>query len=308
MNTPEEVQKNPLLEWSGASFYDFRSWLKAWHGSPSFAQRLGLLHWFTTKDGWTSWGNESVEFFMDIADGYSRANNFSVRGDPPGDGYKRRQMLAKKAFSVLCARLFEPDKALSGKPTWGWLLTWEALFKKALWFGRPGQHFFLHNLDLTDKEDRNQQTFRNFLADFAKLGWDFDWGGYSGEMHEKVQARLVAARPQFVEILQGLGMVEWLHNRELDGPTLAKLKELVFQRENRMSSEDGGAIRKPINIEEALRAGLGVARVLYLQEARNYEQLPLDLDAQTTGSEFVRKAQDARFDRGHQLGYRPNQP
>lgn len=81
-----------------------------------------------------------------------------------------RQEIALKAFSVLCQNFFADSKKYGRVPFWWDAVGDEELFKKLLWFLGSKSNRRI-NYDKTTRHC--QEIFRNFLENFAKLGWKF---------------------------------------------------------------------------------------------------------------------------------------
>jgi len=134
------------------------------------------------------------------------------------------------------------------------MLRHDQLFQKTLWFIRPSDIGGLYNEDRhsDDENSRYQrQVFMGFVRMFVQLGWELDWCREAGE---EAKQRVVAAQPQFIEVLQALHELDWLRGKELDAACVAKLRDMVFREEDHLPSERDareGRYRKPASLEEA---------------------------------------------------------
>ena len=281
--------KHPLLGFVPATFNSFEEWLAGWNGNTYLDRKLGLLHSLTTEGGW--WNKpELVSFLLEVADGYCSDCNFIVSSEK--EGYcnngsinaKNRQAIAEKAFGVLCMKFFKGGAEYE-IASWWWMLKNESLFQKTLWFLRPQKVFdkrlynceHIHSIPL----GHHQEVFRIFLRRFARLGWNFrsirerHW---DEEIEGLISGRLVASRPQFIDILHELNDLTWLNGQELDPASLSKLTEMALSEEYDLPSPDvdSPGYRKPINLQEAVLGGSIAAQVVLLYRIRNREQLRIN--------------------------------
>lgn len=276
-----EKAKHPLMEFVPAFFQSFEEWLARWQGTNILTEKLGLLHCFAAEERWWEGRPEMVSFFLEVADGHERAHCFL-----DGSEYyhreeiaRNRQEIAKKAFAALCLRFFKSGDGHEDPPLWWWALKNEALFKKVFWFLRFDQFGNMHNLrfGVSDKPDHHQQIFEKFLRDFARLGWEFHSLScrYDRSDDETVEKRIIAARPQFMDILVELKMLNWLNGQELDAASLKKLGELALGAEYHLpprNVSDHGNRRRPENLKEAVLGGSVAAQVLILHSIRRKEE------------------------------------
>lgn len=278
--------KHPLMEFVPTTFRSFEEWLARWTGTDYLAEKLGLLHSLTTKNGW--WPeSELVSLLLSVADGCANESFIVDRGQRP-DGQQpkaeSRKSIAKKAFSVLCLKFFRKER--NEEPLWWWMLEQEVLFQKVLWFLRPRpgglNRLYNHNCICDSGSDHQQGIFRNFLREFSRLGWDFRCPESRRRWDETarnlVKQRLVAARPQLIDVLRELGELNWLNgkNLELDAESIKKLTEIalsdsLFLPPERVS--DGlHSLRNPRNLEEAVLGGSVAAQVVLLNQIKERER------------------------------------
>lgn len=275
-------KKHPLLGFKPITFDYFDDWLLRWNNTDYLAEKLGLLHYLTMENCW--WEDQFlVHLLLVFADGYNEESNFIVRrGFDQDSGAKSRKSIAEKAFAVLCLKFFKGN-VRNERPSWCWMLENEVLFKKVLWFLRPNDRGRLHNYrcNMSGTSDHQQETFRVFLTEFAKLGWD--WSGFERRMDvrfdESIIKRLVASRPQLIDVLYELDKLDWLNGQELDEPSLKKLKEMALCSELSLPEIDvfrSRSYRKPATLEEAALGGSVAAEVILLHGVKEKERKRID--------------------------------
>lgn len=277
-NVPTEAGKSnkepthPLLGFTPTDFNSFEEWLEKWNGTTRLAERLGLLHSLIEGGWWAK--RELVSLFLEVADGYDHESNFVVHKEY--DAYNRiaksRKSIAEKAFAVLCLRFFKEGKEY-GNPSWWWMLEDEILFNKVLWFlGRSENQRGLRDccFGSTDAGKHQHEVFRVFTRKFVRLGWEFrsmSERHWDSSANEPVKKRLVAARPQFIDILCALGELNWLDGKELDAASLKKLTQMALEESVSLPPEkvfESGSYRKPRSLEEAILGGSVAARIVFL--------------------------------------------
>lgn len=274
--------KHPLMEFVPIVFNSFEEWLARWNETNYLAEKLGLLHSLTTKNGWWS-KPELVLLLLSVADGYT---DESFSDDRNYDPYRQRteaesrKSIAKKAFSVLSLKFFQSER--NEEPLWWWGLEHEVLFQKVLWFLRPrlGGLNRLYNCSCIcdSSSDHQQGIFRNFLREFSRLGWNFRCPESRQRWDEKTRAsveqRLVAARPQFIDVLRELGELNWLNGKdlELDAKSVKKLTEMALGDSLFLPlekiSDSFSSLRKPKNLEEAVLGGSIAAQIVLLHQIK----------------------------------------
>jgi len=279
---PTEVEaKHPLMEFRPRSFDTFEAWLARWRETEYLAEKLGLLHVMMDDRSWWVM-KEALLFLLSIADGYADDSNFvTSRFESSSPSAKDRKKIAEKAFGVLCERFFKGDTR-DNKHSWLWALTDEDLFNKILWFLRSGDFSWTGNYRPIkfDIHNHQQDIFRAFLKEFARLGWrtnnshERQWG--DDATRETVKSRLKAARPRLVEVLGALGELSWLNRQELDDASLKKLTEMAMADNHFFPSDNASscleALRKPISLEEAVLGGSVAAQVVLLHGIREKER------------------------------------
>ncbi|MEN9613822.1 MAG: hypothetical protein RLZZ347_129 [Candidatus Parcubacteria bacterium] len=267
---------------------DFAVFLDLWYATPDCERRLGLLHSLTLEHEYDR--REVIPFLLLVADGFKDLENFR---DPTkkfqplsteskrlrGMSYAERQrILAKKAFAILCDQLFAEDKEnhhyshdVTRRFKWWWILNDSPMFDLVLNFfpvdDRYGNLRNGYRTDTSESKSRQAEIVSSFLFEFAQAGWKFTrFGDRWCDEDEAIKARLVTARPRFIEILDYLNQVSWLIGRQLDPESVKKLTELALGREIRLPQEKVGCEnrRKPKTLEEALLGHSPAAEVLIL--------------------------------------------
>jgi len=278
--------EHPLMEFVPIIFNSFEEWLARWNGTNYLAEKLGLLHSLTTKNGW--WiKSELVSLLFSVADGCAN-ESFVVDSDYDLRGQQTeaesRKSIANKAFSVLCLKFFRSGE--NEEPLWLWMLKDKVLFQKVLWFLRPRLDGLkgLYNCSCIhdSSNDHQQGIFRNFLREFSRLGWDFRCIESRRRLDKKtrdlVEQRLVAARPQFIDILRELGELNWLNriDLELDDKSVKKLTEMALGDKFFLPPEkvsDGfNSLRKPKDLEEAVLGGSVAAQIVLLYQIKEVKR------------------------------------
>ena len=252
------------------------------------AEKLGLLHSLTSKNGWWSEEPELVSLLLSVADGCADESFVDVRNyhlyGPQTEAESRRS-IAKKAFSVLCLKFFRSSER-NREPLWWWMLQHEVLFQKVLWFLRlrsGGSNRLCNcNCICDSSSDHQQGIFRNFLREFSRLGWDFRCPESRRRLDEKakrlVKQRLVAARPQLIDVLSELGELNWLNGKdlELDVKSIEKLTEMALGNSLFLPPEkvsDGfNSLGEPKNLEQAVLGGSVAAQVVLLHQIKEKER------------------------------------
>ena len=279
-------ETHPLLESSQDVFRSSEEWLTAWDEATFLAERLGLLHSLTTENGW--WQNsELVSLLLKIADGYGTEDSFITQSEREfrnlcsyTSAMKNRQVIAEKAFLVLCLRFFGYDNKKSERPLWWWMLEDEVLFQRVLWFFRQEKLGKARNCEILDWEspgtNHQKQIMKKFLRDFAHLGWEahsfsFAFTAEDEKINKPIWDRLTASRPNFINILYELRELDWLNVQELDIESLKKLAEIAMSNYYSFPPTifgRGTSYRKPDSVEEAMFGGSVPAQIVLLYRIR----------------------------------------
>ncbi|MDD5043156.1 MAG: hypothetical protein PHD51_00605 [Patescibacteria group bacterium] len=289
----EEKEKpvHPLLKFVPRVWHSFEEWLKRWEQTTYLAEKLGLLHGLLVGEGWPIKDrHQLVLFLLEVADGYNNDSNFYCREEGLygyGNGEKNsvnRRAIAEKAFDVLCLNFFKGSEKNYGEPLWWWMVSDERLFEKVLWFLAPDRKNCQY-LGRLYRLNHSQEIFKKFLQDFSWLGWEYRQfvQKYSDRWllppEEETEKRMIATRPQFIEILDTLGELHCLNGQELDPASIKKLTELALGRRchlPKISVEDNDTYRIPKSLEEAVLGGSVAAVIIVLYRIRQREKRRID--------------------------------
>lgn len=274
---------------------EFTTWLEMWTSTRFKHDKLGLIHLLTLPDCHWWHKPELISVLLETADGH-RIGEYEFKTAEEKDrswnsnpqAAKNRLIIAQKAFSVLCMRFFRKPARGDGIPMWWWMLNNKELFCKVLWFLRQDEKH-MRNYSDSDLEyahspaERDQlESFRAFLLDFARLAWELefprDWKRWEGEALEDIKARLIAARPQFVDVFCATRNLGWLNYQELDRPTVKKLTQVAFGQSLSFPHSEhwGSEFRKPKTLQEAVFGGSVAAQVVVLWPIRKREKARLE--------------------------------
>ena len=113
------------------------------------------------------------------------------------------------------------------------------VFAKLLWFFDPMRDNIPPQKKRGEEQDRHEEISRAFLGEFIEFAWGLGSGkGDQSLMRRNPHARemYLKARPQLIEILMGMGQLNWLINgdvriEEFDEALFAKLRELALQKD-----------------------------------------------------------------------------
>ncbi len=244
--------------------------LRLWENTSQLTLLESLLHsgFDVEMDQGGKYG-ERVGFYLTIANGWRDKDPVFNEGDwdiassilMKREGkevklhpHEIRQVLAKKAYNVLCLEFFRKVSLLrEDDPSWCYTSVWEQLiftedFLPVLQeFFRPagGTRRPFPNLSPVDRRATNESHIVAFLLNMARFAWQ--WGGECeyplhnqsaterAQHNKAMRERVHAARPWLIEILSYLGELSLLETKgwllKLDVPCLAKLKYLALQSE-----------------------------------------------------------------------------
>lgn len=252
------------------TFERFCDWLSRWNKMEYEEEKIGMLH-ILQENKWSfERYREPIIFLLETADGYR--------------GHEPKTKVAKKAFQVLCLKFFKSGNDNHHSNYWWWMVEDDLLFEKVLWFLRPCE-FWNQNYKLEENPEHPEGIFQGFLRSFAKMGWNFQEQqriNSDDSMTQEAMERIIAARPQFIEIMQEMRQLMWLVKQDLDEACLQKLLELALGREDYdLPKEEGGSRgRKPTTLEEAVWSGSHAAYVLVLHKTRQDQQKIFDAQAE----------------------------
>ena len=297
------VARHPMLEFVPTILNSFEEWFDAWQQAKRLDQKLELLHTLTTDNGW--WQQPELIFtLLDTADGFTCSSNFSNEWEIDS-GYGRhssasekRQAIAKKAFTVLCTRFFRNGRSDYDEPAWWWMLENEVLFQKVLWFLRKenGRDHLRNrvNFNRDGALEHSEAVFCNFLRRFARLGWAYSWPQdcqrWDSQVNELVKQCISAVKPQLLAILDALGELRWLDNRDLilDNDTVTMLTGIALEESLHLPD----AYRKPATLAEAILGGSVAARVVVLHKIKARERKRVEAQRQVAAE---RRREAERF-------------
>ncbi len=324
-----QEQKKGLRTKKVRPIYNWYSWLELWNATDNLQMLAGLLHTgYTVSMQWKDHAEPRYdninrdEFYFEIADGWDEAELLVVQPDDSknqyffstdehnGDEHKTmaelRQVLAKKAFHMLCLNFFKQELLVEGRRGQEFSYVWEEII--------TGEKFFpvIQNFFRVERDDIKGITVRNlpphrtektciedsalkFLLNLATFVWEWkgDDTNYWSEDKQKqqrernkaTQARLDAAKPWLIEILYKMGQLDMLRKwiLKLDEPTLNKLKEIAF-RHTHFSKYQNPVTkdRPPANVDEAIYLGSKAAGIIKYHEimTRVHQQLVKVCDAE----------------------------
>jgi hypothetical protein len=312
---------------------NWHEWLERWQAAVSLEEMLGLLHvGFNVSLDCSQWSEkiysniDRLIFYFMIADGWGdsslleipedRGNDYQVGRDHNGNVIHKtpselRQLLAQKAFGVLCQNFFKAElhEGRNGfEGDWETVVCSEQLFPIIQKYFRADDRRFSSGIHIRNLPYRHHEQSHsgklatNFLINLAKFIWR--WKEHQiwlsnpdlGELEKqqrKVRARLDAAKPWTVEVLSWLGELnvlrEWI--MELDRPCLAKLREIAMRQKLEGHRHSVAKERKVSTLDEACYVGSKSAWFLkeYELKRREHERLTSILEEQRKIEEADRK-------------------
>jgi hypothetical protein len=295
----------PISSWS--------AWLMLWESADTMEILKGLLHCgfdvplLHPVSQKTTPAGDRVRFYLMVAEGWTGWPKLSssVDGvDLPLYSYGGknvgisglRQIVAKKAFEVLCQGFFKKQNGLSRESQ---DLFFEAIVSDDRLFGAL-KHFFrcscgsIGDHIIMNLANRNRFTFLvshneelaiSFLLGLANFLWtrsplNQSGGQESASYEDKMRQSLEKARPWMVDVLSYLGELEGFFQPKillkLDQPCLNKLRDIALRSNLSLSPL---SYRKVENIEEACLAGSPAARLLVLYETMRKIALSITVPA-----------------------------
>lgn len=287
-----------LLKTRPTTRQSFEEWLKRWDETTDVDDRIGLLHsliWRPVGENknrsvnncWCT--KKTIPFLLEVADGHHRGHGLSTPSkcswdrDMNEQDKALRQLVAKKALSVLCQTFFGYEKS-GGQPQWLWMLEDSVVLEKVIWFFRAESGEYTHHSEIVNcpystissehNTSRDLQMVAEFVSVFAKLGWTlhkfwYQWHdrhGYGNTINDK----FISLRPFFVDVLNYMGETSWLlpYIKD-DAPSRNRLKEIALNENLWLPPENGissNVNRKATTLEEAAFGGSKAAQVLLLYE------------------------------------------
>ncbi len=265
---------------------DYESWLEAYNKASTIGEKIGLLHrGFPRRHDWAP----AIQFYLSEAEGHSDLNpDYFLTDEEKKERFLRaqalgklggeRQRVAKKAFDVLVSEIFKDTRGkMDATPSWQPLIEGEGALAAVLHFFRIDEDHRFVNLTHSVAEHK-REVVREFLFSLARYGWE---PSATRDQYESSWAKnlYVSFRPQFIEVLCGLGRLDYLQNRKdieersaIGELELEKLTELAMARELYFSGaiwhSSGSRHFKPETIEQAAYAGSQAAQVAILLRER----------------------------------------
>ena len=277
--------EHPLANLYPTAFQSFDEWLARWNSTTVLWEKLGLLHCLQTMEYWLKGREQTVFFLLNVADGHRTTNPFYRHSDYISEsGIEGCKAISRKAFDVLCAKLFNPGKE-NYPPLWWWMLEEQETFDKLLWFCNSDNYSPPYD---EKKVSHQTEIFGGFLREFSRLGWTYNPTQRSFDRAvdvENIRVRMIAARPRFIEILHWIRQLRWLNKPnsafssdfpELDQACLAKLREIAFREDLPLPARDINAssmvCSRPKTLREAICGGSIAAEIIVLHSIRRREQ------------------------------------
>ena len=295
---------------------DWTEWLACWQGAKTLQEMISLLHvgfdqTIACSSGIPNESEQRLVFYFGVADGWADIDLLKVPEDYKNghreetffgydSNYNRvyktpayfRQLVAQKAFGVLCSNFFKIDllQNESGKFNYVWkgVVTSERLFLIIRDFFRVEMSgrgdVAIRNLTRFEERSHNELKVITFLVNLATFiwGWDeYEVENYRPDKTElekdnvETRARLNASKPWMIEVLAKIKRLDLLRGwlLKLDRPCLAKLKEVALRAKlcrhlNHPVIED----RLVATVEEACYIGSSAALLLNEYNIKRKEQ------------------------------------
>jgi hypothetical protein len=249
--------------------------IKSWQRAATLGDMLGILYrGFDVKMAGSNWFDEPkyddidrLTFYFTIADGWNDERLLEL---PVDDGLKYymgfdrhrgmvkdkspaqlRQMLARKAFDVLCSSEFFKTELMSSENCRGkeynevWIetITSTRLFPVIQNFFRINEQGKIRNLTWWNEKRPHSEiiaidfllNLAQFIFDWQERDTDFRYSNDEKKEIEKqdaeIRSRLDKSRPWMVEILSELDRLDILQKRifKLDQESLKKLEEIAMR-------------------------------------------------------------------------------
>jgi hypothetical protein len=304
---------------------NWQEWMREWITCPNYTSRLNLLHVGFNLHLEARDETDRFLFYLEVADGYGSIGNFGYdvrqssqnmvecfNATPPRLDqmfpYQACQLLAIKAFEILCVKLFKDTFERDGRqnfalPSWVRLVSLPGVLEKAVWFFRteqkPGRVPYFRNLRLGFEHLFHQKIARQWILDLLRVVCEFRqiYTGSSGvtEQDRKFRARLDAIKPELIEMLFRLGDGAPLR---LINPRFKPTEDLCVLLEKRAMESprefaipNGGTgkeLRLPNSLEEAMFGGSLSPVILYYWRTLLTEQKRFD-----GATELLRRCADS---------------
>ena len=322
MATSEKIVPHTLFSRKIRPIRNWHEWLERWQEAQSIEEMLGLLHvGFSVRLERGEYGEPEYEvtdrylFYLGIADGWNDQyllqhteddGEYTYGVDDYGHRVYRstaylRQVLARKAFDMLAFNFF--NRSLYYNDHQKFAGFWPQMVPSELF---PAiQHFFraqparfgrsieVPNLSGREKIADSEKNAIHFISNLAVFIWEWEepdhyYGGDEEKRQEEGRerkARLNAAKPWMVEVLEYINRLDVLWKYTLDDSCLKKLMEIALRAE--VWEREQNKHRNVCSLEEAIYAGSVAAKFLHLFTIvrREYTRL-----------EAIREAQIARIE------------
>lgn len=290
--TMDSWRVNPLnLKTKITYCQDWKSFFRQWQASTSFEEMMGLLQyghrgnlkWFNLPEN-----ENSLLFYLEIANGFGRCQNFGAEFGESGYGgaeknpnkydlYARRQLVAWKAFQILATYFFK-DQNEKGNQHRSWelaLIQPRLLSALIYFFHQPHPRFDdqIANLDYADETIDRSSNHLKVAREFAKemclfiLTFQRNFYGANHVQDQQIHELFVSVQPQVIEILHRLKEIKTLLRRErieLSSAGMKKLEELALKDKVVNRERHRSPTFLPRDIAEAVYGGSEVAEVYFI--------------------------------------------
>ncbi len=327
---PREVPVHTLLTREIRPTRNWHEWLQLWQKAETAGQMISLLHegfdvplsrfehmdleykpedrlrfYFEIADGWADYdllylqGDGNEKYFVGCDQNWNREYKSSAQ---------MRQMVARKAFDMLCSKFFKEGTACEGEHRLKHRLSddefsnyfnrivFGPMYPVILHFFRPEKAKYSHRNDIGPRNLRNTDscgdkekiavTFLNNLGQWlysfrqTKTPHVFQRKREEIEAEQKEidkdQVLVDSGKPMILEFWNMHNMLNQLRNRltELDETSLAKLREIALREklDTYMREIEIEKDRPVKTIEEAILAGSRAALLLKEREILLQEQ------------------------------------
>jgi hypothetical protein len=287
----EKKEVRSLIRTNDTVLTNWAEWMRQWEEATCASHRRGLLY-----DGFSvpTDGNESkdrINMYFRIADGWVLDHHwfatqkdeeqypihlpFSVE-EPSQKNYpwEIRQYHARKAFEVLCQRIFKDQKRFDF-PSWVHVMTDFDVLNATLDFFTaciPGTGT-LRNLPPSWAEtrgDHHVEIAKKFLEDLVERWWDpTSQDSKNDGLLSRPTHRLPQLRLKFIDALHAIGKTDLLYSRfrTLDDECLKRLEMLALL-----------TIQQPRTIEAQVMRGSSTARSFLVLRCMRQEQSRQDAE------------------------------
>ncbi len=342
MTENKELVIPPLVSRDIRTIYNWAEWIRLWVSAETLEQMIGLLHIGFDVPIRSSYGEKEythadrVVFYLSTANGWAEHwllhrpedgdTNCLIGRDKHGnDVVKRpsevRQIVARKAFDVLCQRFFklqgesaDPYRRKSEEEDrWNSLLK-EVITSQELYSAVSGFFYLekeassdypcIRNLTLSREPSHGEVLARDFLVSLAGYIWDwkeseihsYDSEKNKAEKEERnnlTRARVEGAKPWAIDVLVILRELRRLYKYELDDACLGRIREIAMS--TRLSRFHNHVMEdRPVaTLEEACYCGSQSAMFLraYESNRREEKRLRAIFEAEVVLREAQRKVQ-----------------